>query len=78
MERYNSNPEFLKVQSGIFDKMYGFIKDLEVNKSIKFHDLLIFGIDNAGMYLFYYYYYYIKRRAHEPQVVESTVCRNPT
>ena len=55
MERYNSNPEVLKVQSGIFDEMYCLIKDLEVNKSIKFHDLLIFGNDNVGMYLFYYY-----------------------
>ena len=55
MERYNSNPEVLKVQSGIFDEMYCLIKDLEVNKSIKFHDLLIIGIDNASMYLFYYY-----------------------
>ena len=55
MERYNSNPDVLKVESKIFDTMYGKIKDLEVNKSISFHDLLIFGNDNVGMYLFYYY-----------------------
>ena len=47
MERYNSNPEVMKVESKIFDTMYGKIKDLEVNKSISFHDLLVFGYDNT-------------------------------